>query len=191
MSCASGARASRVGTGRDLRRSFLAASATVVLVAACTGRTSSPTVPPLGQSAPPPPSAASAPPQPASPSPAVSPPVTPTTSFQPGALAFRGAQHGLLGGGFLSQDESGPGIVLATADGGATWQVRALVAAPPAPRVGSLPYGGYIRGIAVARDGTAWLWGDRMAPLASTDEGATWRPRTWAARRYSISSQGA
>ncbi len=92
------------------------------------------------------------------------------------AVAFRSVSSGLAvcaatlgaGGEFHS--------VLATSDGGASWQVRASVAAPPAPNVGSLPYGGYIRGLAVARDGTAWLWGDRMAPLASTDDGATWRP---------------
>ena len=92
------------------------------------------------------------------------------------AVAFRSASAGLAvcattlgaGGEFHS--------VLATSDGGATWRVRASVAAPPAPRLGSLPYGGYIRGLAVAADGTAWLWGDRMAPLASTDDGATWRP---------------
>ena len=66
--------------------------------------------------------------------------------------------------------------VLHTADGGATWQVRAALAPSPVPHVGSMPYGGYARGLVVAHDGTAWLWGDRMVPLASTDGGATWRP---------------
>jgi photosystem II stability/assembly factor-like uncharacterized protein len=92
------------------------------------------------------------------------------------AVAFRSASSGLAvcattlgaGGEFHS--------VLATSDGGATWRVRASVAAPPAPRLGSLPYGGYIRGLALAPDGTAWLWGDRMAPLAGSADGATWQP---------------
>jgi hypothetical protein len=41
---------------------------------------------------------------------------------------------------------------------------------------GHLPYGGYIKGIVDASDGTAWISGDRMAPLASHDGGVMWQP---------------
>jgi photosystem II stability/assembly factor-like uncharacterized protein len=67
--------------------------------------------------------------------------------------------------------------VLATGDGGAHWTVRASTGDAVGPKpVGSLPYGGYITGIVEAADGTAWITGDRMVPLASRDEGATWQP---------------
>ena len=92
------------------------------------------------------------------------------------AIAFRSVSVGLAlcattlgaGGEFRS--------VLRTPDGGATWHVVASVASPPIPAVGTMPYGGYARGLVVSADGTAWLWGDRMDPLASLDGGATWRP---------------
>ena len=92
------------------------------------------------------------------------------------AIAFGSASAGLAlcaytigaGGEFRS--------VLRTTDGGTSWHVVATVAPPPIPRVGAMPYGGYARGLVVTADGTAWLWGDRMGPLASTDGGATWRP---------------
>ncbi len=92
------------------------------------------------------------------------------------AIAFRSASVGLAlcaytigaGGEFRS--------VLRTTNGGATWHVVATVAPPPVPAVGTMPYGGYARGLVVTTDGTAWLWGDRMVPLASPDGGATWRP---------------
>ena len=90
------------------------------------------------------------------------------------AIAFRSPGSGLAvcantlgaGGEFHS--------VLSTSDGGATWQVRASVGPPPSHKVGSLGYGGYIQGIVLAPDGTAWMWGDRMDALASGDGGATW-----------------
>jgi hypothetical protein len=96
-------------------------------------------------------------------------------------VAFRSATSGLAvcattlgaGGEFHS--------VLSTSNGGATWQVRASVAPAPSqqtgtvPSVGSLQYGGYIQGIELAPDGTAWMWGDRMDVLVSTDGGVTWR----------------
>ena len=98
-----------------------------------------------------------------------------------GAVAFRSATSGLAvcaatlgaGGEFHS--------VLSTTNGGATWQVRASVAPAPSqqtgtvPSVGSLQYGGYIQGIELAPDGAAWMWGDRMDVLKSTDGGVTWR----------------
>jgi len=97
------------------------------------------------------------------------------------AVAFRSATSGLAvcaatlgaGGEFHS--------VLSTTNGGATWQVRASVAPAPSqqtgtvPSVGSLQYGGYIQGIELAPDGAAWMWGDRMDVLKSTDGGVTWR----------------
>ena len=97
------------------------------------------------------------------------------------AIAFRSATSGMAvcaatlgaGGEFHS--------VLPTSDGGATWQVRASVAPAPSQQtgklhsVGSLQYGGYIQGIELAPDGTAWMWGGRMDVLASTDGGVTWR----------------
>ena len=67
--------------------------------------------------------------------------------------------------------------VLATGDGGAHWTVRASTGDPvSAKRVGSLLDGGYVTGIVEAADGTAWMTGDRMVPLASRDGGATWQP---------------
>ena len=92
------------------------------------------------------------------------------------ALAFDSASMGLAvcaatlgaGGEFKS--------VLQTTDGGATWHVRASVGAPPIPSVGSVPYFGYVRGLVVAHDGAAWLWGDRMVPVESGDAGITWQP---------------
>ncbi len=96
------------------------------------------------------------------------------------AVAFRAATSGMAvcaatlgaGGEFHS--------VLSTSDGGVTWQVRASVAPAPSqqtgrvPSVGSLQYGGYIQGVVLASDGTAWMWGGRMDVLLSTDDGVTW-----------------
>jgi len=67
--------------------------------------------------------------------------------------------------------------VLATNDAGAHWTVRASTgdAAGTKP-VGRLPYGGYISGIVEAVDGTAWITGGRMFPLASRDGGTSWQP---------------
>jgi len=42
--------------------------------------------------------------------------------------------------------------------------------------IGSLPYGGYITGLVEAVDGTAWITGGQMVPLASRDGGVTWQP---------------
>jgi hypothetical protein len=67
--------------------------------------------------------------------------------------------------------------VLATDDGGRHWAVRASTGGEGDTKpVGRLPYGGYITGIVVAPDGTAWIAGQRMVPLSSRDGGITWRP---------------
>jgi photosystem II stability/assembly factor-like uncharacterized protein len=67
--------------------------------------------------------------------------------------------------------------VLATNDAGSHWTTVASTggASNSKPR-GHLPYGGYIRAIVEARDGTAWISGDRMVPLESGDDGRTWEP---------------
>ncbi len=62
-----------------------------------------------------------------------------------------------------------------TTDGGATWQVKAAVSGgDPSIDVGSIPITGHPSGLAVAPDGTAWIWGDRMRPVVSRDGGQTW-----------------
>jgi photosystem II stability/assembly factor-like uncharacterized protein len=67
--------------------------------------------------------------------------------------------------------------VLATTDGGAHWTVRASTGdASGSKPVGRLQSGGYITGIVDAVDGTAWISGGRMVPLATRDGGTTWRP---------------
>lgn len=67
--------------------------------------------------------------------------------------------------------------VFATNDGGAHWAVRASTSGVSSAKpIGSLPYGGYITGLVEALDGTAWITGGRMVPLASRDGGATWQP---------------
>jgi photosystem II stability/assembly factor-like uncharacterized protein len=66
--------------------------------------------------------------------------------------------------------------VLVTADGGATWQVRAQVVggATGTGDIGQIPITGHPAGLAVAPDGTAWITGGRMQPLVSRDGGRTW-----------------
>jgi photosystem II stability/assembly factor-like uncharacterized protein len=62
-----------------------------------------------------------------------------------------------------------------TTDGGATWQVRAAtIGSDPSGDVGQIPITGYPSGLAIARDGTAWMGGSRMLPLVSRDGGRTW-----------------
>jgi photosystem II stability/assembly factor-like uncharacterized protein len=67
--------------------------------------------------------------------------------------------------------------VLTTSDDGGHWALQASTGGHAgSPAVGTLPYGGYVRGIVVAGDGTAWMAGDRMVPLASPDGGRSWHP---------------
>lgn len=62
-----------------------------------------------------------------------------------------------------------------TTDGGATWQVRsAIVGGDPGATVEQIPISGHPTGLAIALDGTAWMWGDRMRPLVSRDAGRSW-----------------
>ena len=65
--------------------------------------------------------------------------------------------------------------VLTTSDGGAHWTLRASTGGlSGSPVVGKLHYGGYVSGVVDAGDATAWMMGDRMAPLASSDGGRSW-----------------
>jgi photosystem II stability/assembly factor-like uncharacterized protein len=92
------------------------------------------------------------------------------------AVAFRSASAGLAVCALTFGAGGENHAMLATRDGGATWAVRAMAADPPATEVGHLPYGGYISGLVLATDGTAWITGGRMVPLVSRDDGATWQP---------------
>jgi photosystem II stability/assembly factor-like uncharacterized protein len=67
-----------------------------------------------------------------------------------------------------------PRAVLATADAGRRWTTVASTGYGGSPPLGRIAYGGYVRGLVVAQDGTAWLTGDRMVPLVSSDGGSTW-----------------
>jgi photosystem II stability/assembly factor-like uncharacterized protein len=78
----------------------------------------------------------------------------------------------LCGGG--GAGSFGEKTVAVTTDGGASWQVRAQATYPGGTDIGQIPLSGHASGIAIAPDGTAWIWGGRMVPLASTDGGRTW-----------------
>ncbi len=65
--------------------------------------------------------------------------------------------------------------VAVTTDGGLTWQVRAAtIGSGASGDVGQIPSTGHPSGLAIARDGTAWMVGGRMLPLVSRDGGRTW-----------------
>jgi hypothetical protein len=92
-------------------------------------------------------------------------------------VAFRSLTSGLAVCALTAGAGGELHAVLATSDGGAHWTTRASTGGEPGGKaIGTIPYGGYITGIVVAADGTAWISGDRMVPLASRDGGATWRP---------------
>jgi photosystem II stability/assembly factor-like uncharacterized protein len=78
----------------------------------------------------------------------------------------------LCGGG--GAGSFGEKTVAVTTDGGASWQVRAQATYPGGTDIGQIPLSGHASGMAIAPDGTAWMWGGRMVPLASTDGGRTW-----------------
>jgi photosystem II stability/assembly factor-like uncharacterized protein len=71
--------------------------------------------------------------------------------------------------------------VWSTADGGATWQLRARTKFPglPAPsrlrNRGDLPSYGYVTGIGFLADGHGWLWEDRGWLLMTRDGGSHWQ----------------
>jgi photosystem II stability/assembly factor-like uncharacterized protein len=78
----------------------------------------------------------------------------------------------LCGGG--GAGSFGEKMVAVTTNGGASWQVRAQATYPGGTDIGQIPLSGHASGMAIAPDGTAWMWGGRMVPLASTDGGRTW-----------------
>jgi photosystem II stability/assembly factor-like uncharacterized protein len=93
------------------------------------------------------------------------------------AVAFRSVTSGLAVCAFTAGAGGELHSVLATEDGGSHWTVRASTGdASGSKPLGDLSYGGYIRGTVETRDGTAWISGDRMVPLASHDGGARWQP---------------
>ena len=93
------------------------------------------------------------------------------------AVAFRSATEGMAVCALTAGAGGELHAVLATRDAGAHWSVRASTGgATGGDRVGAIPYGGYIGGMVEAGDGTAWITGDRMVPLVSRDDGATWTP---------------
>jgi photosystem II stability/assembly factor-like uncharacterized protein len=92
-------------------------------------------------------------------------------------VAFRSLSSGLAVCALTAGAGGELHAVLATSDGGAHWTTRASTGGESNRKpIGALPYGGYITGIVQASDGTAWIAGDRMAPLASRDGGVTWVP---------------
>jgi len=93
------------------------------------------------------------------------------------AVSFRSLTSGLAVCAFTAGAGGELHSVLATEDGGRYWTVRASTGdASGSKPLGDLSYGGYIRGTVETRDGTAWISGDRMVPLASHDGGARWQP---------------
>ena len=92
-------------------------------------------------------------------------------------VAFRSTRSGLAVCALTAGAGGEIHAVLTTSDGGAHWTTVASTGREPGGKpIGTIPYGGYITGIVEAADGTAWITGDRMVPLASRDGGTTWRP---------------
>jgi photosystem II stability/assembly factor-like uncharacterized protein len=108
---------------------------------------------------------------------AVSDPCRSATGWPLRTVAFQDAEHGLLACALTAGAGGELHAVFATADAGRTWILRASTGTPETSSkpVGSLPYGGYIGGLVDTRDGTAWLFGDRMHVESSRDGGVTWR----------------
>jgi hypothetical protein len=72
-----------------------------------------------------------------------------------------------------STDPTSVGIsVMVSTNGGRSWEQR--VARGGGIAVGNIPNRGFPTGLAVGRDGFAWMWGTGMDPLASSDGGHTW-----------------
>lgn len=91
------------------------------------------------------------------------------------AVSFRTAADGLAVCALTAGAGGELHAVLGTHDGGLHWTTLASTSDMSGGKaVGTIQYGGYIRGIVDASDGTAWMWGDRMAPLGSLDGGRTW-----------------
>jgi photosystem II stability/assembly factor-like uncharacterized protein len=90
------------------------------------------------------------------------------------AVVARGPLSAWLLCGAGGAGSFGEKTVAVTSDGGASWQVRARATYPGGTDIGQIPLSGDASGMAVAPEGTAWMWGSRMVPLASTDEGRTW-----------------
>jgi hypothetical protein len=92
-------------------------------------------------------------------------------------VSFRSAMSGLAVCAFTAGAGGELHAVMGTNDAGRHWTTLASTGGVGASMpVGRFPYGGYIRGIDDAADGTAWIWGDRMMPLATDHLGATWNP---------------
>lgn len=92
-------------------------------------------------------------------------------------VSFRSAMSGLAVCALTAGAGGELHAVMGTADAGRHWATLASTGGGGASKpVGRVQYGGYIRGLVDARDGTAWIWGDRMAPLATDDGGRTWDP---------------
>jgi photosystem II stability/assembly factor-like uncharacterized protein len=64
--------------------------------------------------------------------------------------------------------------VVATADGGATWQLRSECAPQTRTYVGSTSCGGYVSALQMLVDGHGWLWMDRNGLASTGDGGRTW-----------------
>jgi photosystem II stability/assembly factor-like uncharacterized protein len=73
--------------------------------------------------------------------------------------------------------------VFRTRDGGHTWQAGAWAIAGRHPESrGGLGFGGYVAGMAFARDGFGLVWADRGTLLVTRDGGMTWKGRLRFAR---------
>ncbi len=96
-------------------------------------------------------------------------------AFFPLAVSFTDAQHGwaACGSGESAVGNSSKEVV-ATSDGGSTWQVRSRVEMDGTAALGDVPLAGLFRGIEMLRDGTgiAWLWNEGL--IRTTDGGTTW-----------------
>jgi photosystem II stability/assembly factor-like uncharacterized protein len=93
------------------------------------------------------------------------------------AVAFQSPANGMAVCALTAGAGGELHAVLATSNGGRSWTVRASTGGDAgSPVVGKLPYGGYVNGIVDAGDGTVWMAGERMVPLASSDGGRAWYP---------------